>query len=494
MERKSGVLLPIFSLPTRYGIGTFGKEAYEFVNYLRDTHQSYWQILPLNPTSYGDSPYQSFSTFALNPYFIDLDTLVEEGLLTNEELTEVDTPYSMYVDYGFIYSTRFKVLRKAFERAEEKGFFSSNEFNSFLEEEKEWLPLYALFMVLKNKFNGSSFQEWDEEYKNYQSESVRKAAIEEKDEILFYEFLQFKAFEQYLKLKAYANENGIKIIGDIPIYVALDSADVWGDPNNFLLGIDRKPTWVAGVPPDYFSEDGQLWGNPIYDYKYMEEHGFDWWKRRVKKASKIYDVLRIDHFRGMADYWAIPFGSTNAKPGHWVIGPNEKLVDAIKEAAGPMNIIAEDLGDLDETVYKLKAYSNWPGMKILQFGFDSHNPSDAFLPNNYEENCVAYLGTHDNETTVGFIQNHPNLQQYMCEILKVGPDRLLDGMRDELAKSRASLVIFTMQDILAYDNSTRFNVPSSLGGINWQFRLPKDYDTYESRFTLTNLVNISGRQ
>lgn len=494
MERKSGVLLPIFSLPSQYGIGTFGKEAYKFVDFLKGSYQTYWQLLPLNPTSYGDSPYQSFSTFALNPYFIDLDFLKEEGLLKDENLEIVKIPYSTYVDYGNVYNMRFIVLRKAFERAKENKVFESKEFKSFFEEEKDWLTSYSLFMVLKAKFNGVSFQEWDEEYKDYDSDKVKQAYQDSYDDILFYEFLQFKAFSQYFALKKYANDNGIKIIGDIPIYVSLDSSDVWGNPKNFLLDNLRRPTWVAGVPPDYFSADGQLWGNPIYDYKYMENDNFNWWRRRIQAASKIYDVLRIDHFRGMADYWAIPFGAETAKPGHWELGPNEKLVDAIKEASNGMQIVAEDLGDLDETVYRLKDYSGWPGMKIFQFGFDSYNPKDLFLPDNYIENCVAYLGTHDNETTLGFIQNHPNLHEYMSRILRTSKENFLDAMMNQLALSKANLVVYTMQDVLELNNDYRLNVPSTLGGVNWQFRLPLAYDTLEIRSKLINLVMISNRK
>lgn len=483
MNRKSGFLLPVFSLPSNYGIGTFGKEAYRFVDFLKQCHQTYWQMLPLNPTSYGDSPYQSFSAFALNPYFIDLDFLKDEGLLTATQLKPLAVDPSYYIDYGHIYETRFKVLRLAFEKAKaKKGLLKDAKFLDFLKENEDWLNPYCAFMVLKNLEGGKAYTEWSKERMAFSKKLLNDVLSTYKDDCLFYAFLQYKASVQYQRLRSYANSKGILIVGDIPIYVAADSADVWANPTEFLLGIDLKPSWVAGVPPDYFSADGQLWGNPIYDYKHMEQDGFAWWKKRIKANAKYFDVLRIDHFRGMADYWAVPKDATTAKDGHWEIGPGRKLVDAINEAGeGKLSIIAEDLGVLHDIVEELKAYSTWPGMKIMQFAFDSHDSNDPYMPNTYPTNVVGYLGTHDNQTTVGFLKNHEHLygdiQRYLC----CDPSNLLDGMITNMAYSRADTVIFTLQDFLALDDGARLNTPSTLGGINWRWRIPSDYDSRKSR-------------
>lgn len=495
MERKSGFLLPVFSLPSNYGIGTFGKEAYRFVDFLKQCHQTYWQMLPLNPTSYGDSPYQSFSAFALNPYFIDLDFLKDEGLLTATQLKPLATDPSYYIDYGNIYFTRFKVLRHAYEKAKKKGLSKDERFLKFLKENEDWLNPYCAFMVLKTLEGGIAYTDWAPERREYTPAKCGKVLSEHKDDCLFYAFLQYKAASQYERLRAYANSKGIKIVGDIPIYVAADSADVWANPTEFLLGIDLKPTWVAGVPPDYFSADGQLWGNPIYDYKYMEENNFAWWKKRIKANAKYFDVLRIDHFRGMADYWAVPKDATTAKDGHWELGPGRKLVDAINEAGeGKLSIIAEDLGVLHDIVEELKAYSTWPGMKIYQFAFDSHDNNDPGLPHNYTANAVGYLGTHDNQTTVGFLKEHENLYGDIQRYINCDPNNLLDGMINSLAYSRADTVIFTMQDFLALDDQARLNTPSTLGGINWRWRLPNNYDTLHDRINFfVDLTQKSGR-
>lgn len=496
MERKSGFLLPVFSLPSKYGIGTFGKEAYRFIDFLKTCHQTYWQMLPLNPTSYGDSPYQSFSAFALNPCFIDLDMLVEEGLLKYDDVKHLEVDPAEYIDYGHVYQTRFQVLAKAFENAWKKGVLYSNEFLAFLKENGEWLNPYCAFMVLKNSEGGKAYTEWPEEKRVYSFKKCQKVLSDYKEQSLFYAFLQFKASQQYGKLREYARSKGILIVGDIPIYVAADSADVWANPTEFLLGEDLKPSWVAGVPPDYFSATGQLWGNPIYDYKSMEKNGFTWWKKRIKANAKYFDVLRIDHFRGMADYWAVPKDATTAQAGHWEIGPGRKLVDAINEAAGKdMSIIAEDLGVLHEIVDELKAYSTWPGMKIMQFAFDSHSPDDPYIPNNYPTNVVGYLGTHDNQTTVGFLKSHTELYPDIQRYLGGDPNNLLDGMISNMAYSKADTVIFTVQDFLELDDSARLNTPSTLGGINWRWRVPYDYDKRYDRINFfVNLTKNSNRE
>ena len=340
-ERKSGVLLPVFSLPSPYGIGTFGVEARRFVDFLVANKQRYWQILPLNPTGYGDSPYQSFSAFAYNPYFIDLDDLVAQGLLDDSDLDSVRSLPLDHVDYGWIYSTRYTVLRKAFHNFMTKGLNYADAFTSFCREQAFWLDAYARFMVLKDLNGGRSWQEWPAELKDCNSDAVKSQILSHHDQLAYYQFMQFEAFTQYAALKRYANERGIKLIGDAPIYMALDSADVWGHPESFLLNTDKTPVLVAGVPPDYFSATGQLWGNPIYNYPDMEKDGFTFWRNRIRCAKSQCDILRIDHFRGLADYWAIPYGSPDATTGTWVIGPGEKLVDAIN---APMKAGADKFG------------------------------------------------------------------------------------------------------------------------------------------------------
>lgn len=496
MERKSGVLLPVFSLPSPYGIGTFGAEAYRFVDFLSETHQSYWQILPLNPTGYGDSPYQSFSAFAYNPYFIDLDLLVKEGLLTESDLDSVRPLPADHVDYGWVYTTRFGVLRTAFNNFMNKGLNMAADFQKFEKEQAFWLDSYANFMVLKGLNGGRSWQEWPEAFKNPRSQETHEALNHHYNEVFYYKFMQFEAFKQCVALKKYANSKGIKIIGDAPIYMALDSADVWGNPEAFLLDRDKRPVLVAGVPPDYFSATGQLWGNPIYNYPEMKKEGWTFWRNRIKAAKNQCDVLRIDHFRGLADYWAVPFGATDARPGHWVIGPGRDLVDAVNDEAGDMQIIAEDLGELSQAVLDLKAYSNWPGMKIVQFAFDDGKPTNKDLPANYEENCIGYLGTHDNQTTMGWLDSHQNLWPTIASFLHIGGpltrDVLFDTVAYTLTRSNAKWVIYTMQDMLKLGDEARLNAPSTTGK-NWQFRLPADYDRPLVRNYLTSLAKEGGR-
>lgn len=496
MKRRSGILLPVFSLPSNYGIGTFGREAYRFVDFLSSIHQTYWQMLPINPTGYGDSPYQSFSAFAVNPYFIDLDLLKDEGLLTQKDLDPLKVDPSHYIEYGNIYATRFKVLQKAYDTAVKKKELFSDAFLEFLKGNDSWLNPYAAFMVLKGVENGKPYTQWSGDYKHYTPQKCQEILSRYKNEALFYAFLQFKGYEQYQKLRSYAKAKKIAIFGDIPIYVAQDSADVWSNPSEFLLSEDLTPAWEAGVPPDYFSATGQLWGNPIYDYKAMEANGFAWWIKRIQSNAKFFDVLRIDHFRGMADYWAVPKGSDTAIPGHWELGPGRKLVDAINKTCGDrLSIVAEDLGVLHPIVEELEKYSTWPGMKIMQFGFDSKDPKDPHLPNNYQPNLVGYLGTHDNQTTVGFLKSHPDLQNATKAYLyPYRQDDLLDGMIENLAYSKADTVIYTMQDFLALGDEARLNAPGTSGGINWRWRLPSNYDSHKERTSFfLDLTKKSGR-
>ena len=402
MERGSGILMHIASLPGKYGIGTFGKSAYEFCDFLEESGQKYWQILPLGQTSYGDSPYQAFSAFAGNPYFIDLDILQKKGLLSKEDYENVNFGEDPEViDYGLMFTEKMKVLRKAYSNFKIEG---NEEFEKFVLEEEKWLDDYSLFMALKYNFNFASWNSWDEKLKKRDEECIDKYKDELKDEINYWKFIQYEFFGQWEKLKKYVNEKNIKIIGDIPIYIANDSADVWSNPEVFLLDEETfDPIKVSGCPPDAFSETGQLWGNPIYDWDYLEETEYEWWINRIDASLKLYDVLRIDHFRGFEAYWAVPYGEKTAQNGKWVKGPGIKLFNAIKDKLGEIDIIAEDLGYLTQETLDFKKETGFPGMKIIQFAFggDSGNP---YLPHNYEKNCVAYTGTHDNDTVRGWLE------------------------------------------------------------------------------------------
>lgn len=490
MERGSGILLPIFSLKTRYGIGTFGKEALEFIDFLHDGKQKYWQLLPLNPTSYGDSPYQSFSAFALNPYFIDLETLKKSKYITATDLKVLDKPYFRNIEYGFIYEERFKVLRKACK----KSFKALEQEIADFVKDNSWAKDYAAFMVIKSMFNQGSWQEWPEEYKAYSKELVEKVASENVDEFNFWVWTQVVAMKQYKAVKSYANSKGIKIVGDIPIYVALDSADVWSSQECFQLDENHRPTKVAGVPPDYFSATGQLWGNPLYDYDKMAKDGFSWWRKRTEICSALFDVLRIDHFRGMEAYWAVPYGDATAMNGQWIKGPGMGLVNAIKEAGKGMDVIAEDLGFLTEEVRQLKREADWPGLKIYEFGFDAnYDFTNDYLPHNYESACVAYIGTHDNDTLKHFIEDNPTLVPVMKKYLNVENDNdLQETMIGSLMRSKADVVIFTMQDLLHEGGEYRFNTPGTLG-CNWTYRLPEEELSTELRNHLKSLVEETGR-
>lgn len=469
--RKSGILLHISSLPSDYGIGTMGKEAYKFVDFLKEAGQGYWQILPVGPTSYGDSPYQSFSTNAGNPYFIDLDTLAEEGLLKKSEYENLDWGgHKNYVDYNALYNNRFKVLKKAFNRFK-KG--NLDDFYAFLQENEKWISNYAMFMSIKDVYDGKPWLDWGDGLRNHDGHSLWEFSNEHGDEIMFWEFLQFKFFEQWNALKKYANENGVQIIGDIPIYVALDSADVWVYPDLFQLDTNRIPTAVAGCPPDAFSPTGQLWGNPLYNWDRHRECGYNWWIDRIKSATELYDVVRIDHFRGFEGYYAIPYGDETAENGEWRKGPGIELFSAVKGALGELPIIAEDLGFLTEDVHKLLRDSGFPGMKVLEFAFDPREPSN-YLPHTYTQNSIVYIGTHDNDTIRGWLSDLDSDTFAFCR-------QYLDAAKDEdiperLIKTALSSVsdtaIIQMQDYLGLGSEARMNIPSTLG-YNWKWRMSK---------------------
>lgn len=474
--RKSGILMPVFSLPSVGGIGTFGKAAYEFVDFLRASGQTLWQILPLGPTSYGDSPYQSFSTFAGNPYFIDLEMLCNDGLLSRDDFADESTENNpRFVDYGSIYKTRFKILRAAYRR------FRDNippDFWEFCNRNAGWLEGYALFMSLKGANGGRSWREWERSLAMHEESAVIAARDKYTDDILFHKTLQYLFHKQWTALKEYANSFGIEIIGDIPIYVSLDSADVWENPQLFQLDADHAPVAVAGCPPDAFSKTGQLWGNPLFDWEAMKKDGYAWWKKRIKSASQLYDIIRIDHFRGLDSYYSVPYGDKTAENGKWVEGPGYDFVREIKQNFKGIRIIAEDLGFLTPSVKRLLKKSGFPGMKILQFAFDSREESD-YLPHNYTRNCVVYTGTHDNDTVLGWFAVLPRKDRVFARrYLRLSRQEGYNwGLMRGAWSSVADTAIVTMQDILSLGTEARINTPSLLGPPNWCWRAKReDFD------------------
>ena len=489
LERGAGILLPVSSLPSPYGIGTMGKAAYDFVDMLRASGQKYWQVLPIGPTSFGDSPYQSFSAFAGNPYFIDLDFLIDEGLLKAEDVNSLYWGGNEeYVEYDVIYNNRFNVLKKAFAAFDKKN----PEYESYKKANEDWIGDYALFMAIKGAHNNEEWLRWEDDIKFRKRDSLLKYENELSEEKEFYIFLQFKFFEQWNRLKAYANKKGISIIGDIPIYMALDSADVWANPGLFLLDEDLKPVNVAGCPPDAFSDWGQKWGNPIYDWKKMEEDDFDWWKRRMSASAKIYDVVRIDHFIGIVRYYNIPTDGV-PKDGFFAKGPGIKLIKAIDSVMGTSKVIAEDLGVVVPEVTALIEESGYPGMKVFQFAFDGNTENEHAL-HNHVRNSVVYIGTHDNDTMVGYIKNASasNLE-YMMKYLGVSKkEEILPTITRYAYMSVANTVIIQMQDLLGKDNSARTNLPSTIG-TNWKWRMKTGEFTKDIRNRLRELTKLYGR-
>ncbi len=489
--RGAGILLSITSLPSPYGIGTLGEDAYRFIDLLIDLRQRYWQVLPIGPTSFGDSPYQSFSAFAGNPYLIDLDTLVEEKLLTAAEVQEFKWGQDEKdVDYGLLFENRFRILHLAFERFD----CQDSLFKMFCKSKEEWLGNYSLFMALKTFFSNQEWQQWDETIRNFEKTAVAEYEEILAEQILFWKFTQYKFFEQWSRLKEYANSKGILIIGDIPLYVAQDSADVWAGREQFLLKEDGTPAMVAGCPPDAFSDDGQKWGNPLYHWDYMESTGFDWWKKRMQANALLFDIIRIDHFIGIARYYSIPAADETARNGKWNKGPGKKLTDVIEEAVGPGRIIAEDLGVSVLAVKKLLQKIKWPGMKILLFAFDG-NTANEHLPHNYEDgNMVLYAGTHDNETVVGYFRDKTKYElAFLYEYLNIhSKEEIPDAILRQAYASTADVVIMQMQDILKLGNEARMNLPSTLGS-NWRWRTWKDCLGEERRNFIRTLSTIYRR-
>ena len=479
MKRSAGILLPISSLPSPYGIGCFSQEAYDFVDWLKEAGQTYWQILPLGVTSYGDSPYQSFSAFAGNPYFISLDELVKEGVLTTAECKKANFGRKADdIDYSCLYIERNRLLRLAYSRSD----IGHNEaFLRFCEKNQWWLDDFALFMAVKDRFEGRPWIEWAEDIRLRWQNAMDYYRRELYYEVEYYKYLQFKFDEQWSKLKTYANSKGIQIIGDIPIYVAFDSADTWANPKLFQLDEENLPVAVAGCPPDAFSATGQLWGNPLYAWDYHKKTGYDWWMKRVACCFKLYDIIRIDHFRGFDEYYAIPYGDETAENGEWMPGPGMDLFLKMKETLGDLPIIAEDLGFLTDTVRQLLKDSGYPGMKVLEFAFVAGEDSD-YLPHNYDKNCVVYTGTHDNDTLQGWYQTLSEEDKEMTkEYLNnpYTPDEEVHWDFISLAmRSVADTCIIPVQDYLGLGNKARINMPSTLGG-NWMWRMKKGAFTDE---------------
>lgn len=488
--RSSGILMHISSLPGAFGIGTMGKEAFAFVDFLKEAGQSCWQILPLTPTGYGDSPYQSCSTFAGNHYLISLEKLVEEGLLKREELETIQwNRREDKVDFGLLYNSRLQVLRLAWERFEADGAFAA-----FCAENREWLPDFALFMALKDLHGGKPWQQWSEGLKHRREADLAWARKELCREIQFYEFVQYLFFKQWNALHSYAAGQGITVIGDVPIYVPYDSAEVWADPHMFQLDETLNPTVVAGCPPDAFSSDGQLWGNPIYRWEEMKKDGYSWWLKRLAAAGKLYDVVRMDHFRGFESYWAIPFGDTTARNGRWVKGPDKDFIRAVKQGLPELKMIAEDLGYLTQEVLELKAFSGYPGMKVLQFGFDPREPSD-YLPHTYTRNTVCYTGTHDNLTMRQWFDTADAgmmdlATRYMN--LREKKDYVWDVIRTALA-SVSDLCIIPMQDYLDLGEEARMNFPGTLSDKNWTWRLKAGMISQDLAKKIRDLTGLYAR-
>ena len=471
-KRQSGVLMHISSLPGKYGIGSFGQSAYDFVDFLVRTKQRYWQILPLGTTSYGDSPYQSFSAFAGNTYFIDFDILIEEGLLDEADVKGADFGDDpRKVDYAKIFDARRPIMEKAVARFLKADDLS--DYESFVEQNAAWLEVFAEYMAIKEHFDNLAWTEWpDEAIRRREAASLASYREKLADKLTYHRVTQYLFFKQWLRLKDYANEHHIEIVGDMPIYVAADSADVWAQPHFFKTDAVGKPTCVAGCPPDEFSETGQLWGNPIYDWEAMDKDGYAWWIERLRESFKIYDIVRIDHFRGFESYWEVPAGSETSASGKWVKGPDYKLFAAVKEALGDLNIIAEDLGFMTDEVIELRERTGFPGMKILQFAF---NPDDESIdsPHLAPNNSVMYTGTHDNNTVLGWYKDEIDdaTREYMAQYTnRKEYETVPHAMLRTIFSSVSFMAIATMQDLLELDSAARMNYPSTIGG-NWTWRM-----------------------
>ncbi len=468
-NRQSGILLHITSLPSNYGIGSLGKAAYEFIDFLKTSAQKLWQIFPLGPTGYGDSPYQTFSAFAGNPLLVDLDELLKNGLLSKSDMNNSIAFNEDKVDYAFVKEYKNQIYKKAF-----KNFTPTKDYYDFCTKNNRWLDDFSLFMAIKKHFNNVSWSEWEIDLRLRKSETISYYQSKLKNEIDFEKFLQYLFYQQLDKVKRYANENGIKIIGDIPIFVGYDSADAWAYPEIFLFDDELKPTFVAGVPPDGFSPTGQLWGNPLYNWQKLKENDYKWWIDRFSHTLKAVDIIRLDHFLGFVNYWRVKAGEKTAENGSWQPGPKAHFFETVEKYLGQLPIIAEDLGVITDEVIKLREKFGFPGMKILQFAFygDEHNP---YLPHNIQENFVVYTGTHDNETTVGWYKNLPqHIKDYVNRYLKTDGKKIHLDLIKTAWQTKANYAVAPMQDFLGLDNSARMNTPGTTEN-NWQWRLNKKH-------------------
>ena len=477
MKRYSGVLMSVSSLSSKYGIGCFDQAAYDFVDWLEKSGQRYWQILPLGATSHAgacDSPYQAFSAFAGNPYFISLDALIEEGVLTRDECDAVQFGEDpSRVDYDRMHSNRLQLLHKAYERS---NIFNNPDFQRFVAENHWWLEDYALFMAVRSFFDNQCWKDWPEDIRMHYGFALDYYREKLYFDVEFHKYLQFQFDTQWSRLKKYANEKHIQIVGDIPIYVSPDGADVWAQPELFQLNENNESTQIAGCPPDAFSEDGQVWGNPLYDWDYHKSTGYQWWVTRMWYSFKLYDVVRIDHFRGFDEYYSIPAAAGNAKKGHWEKGPGMELFRTLKEQLGERDVIAEDLGLLTDGVRRLVKDSGFPNMKVLQFAFDKRDEggSNEYLPHNYHNNCVVYTGTHDNETINGWFmglskEDKTNIRTYLDDQTTANK-RMYKKLIGLAMMSSAKTCIVPVQDWLGLDNTARMNTPGTVEK-NWSWRL-----------------------
>ncbi len=498
-DRASGVLLHPTALPGPYGIGTLGTQAFSFIRWLKDAGNSYWQICPLTPTGYGDSPYQGFSAFAGNQNLIDLEELIDAGFLKESDLTSLKDLPESYVDFGNLIPEKTKILHKAWKNysSDKHPEYFDGEFREFQEDSAFWLDDFCLFMVIKSLNNGKPWNEWVSPLRFRETEALNKIRIESSDEIAYQSFVQYLFHRQWVNLKKQANLNGIRIIGDLPIFVAYDSSDCWANPDLFQLDENLKPIHIAGVPPDYFSSTGQLWGNPLYNWDKMEENGFTWWISILRNKLEQYDALRIDHFRGFSAYWSVPYGEQTAVNGEWIPVPGKRLFKRVREVLGELPIIAEDLGVITDDVVELINEFGLPGMKVLQFAFDSSEDND-YLPHNYDKNCLVYTGTHDNDTTAGwYVSAEKHDRIYALSYMNLPPDadekELTSAMIRTAYASVSSLAIIPMQDILELGSEARFNTPGTLGG-NWCWRIKENALTPEKASKLRELSDIYGRR
>ncbi len=485
----------ITSLPSPYGVGTLGREAYKFVDFLKKSGQTYWQILPVGPTGFGDSPYQSYSAFAGNPLLIDIDLLIDEGLVSSDDKDiAILSEKGRFADYGQLFTFKCLILAKAHDAFEASADNSEkSRFAKFCRKNSGWLDDYALFMSLKNHFRQQMWTFWEDKYRLRDKAALDEFSEAHKKDIALWKFMQYKFFRQYKSLKKYANKKGVKIYGDMPIYVSMDSSDIWANPEMFMLDKDRRPVKVAGCPPDDFSPTGQLWGNPLYDWEYMDKDGYKWWIERVRYSSSLFDLTRIDHFRGFESFYAIPAEDKTAENGEWMQGPSMKLFDAINNALGDVNLVAEDLGFLTDEVKAMLRDAGYPGMNVLEFAFGGDD--SGYLPHNYVKNSVVYIGTHDNETALGWYRGldkdgRKRVRRYLGLSRIASEKKIVWSLIRTAYASVSDCCVIQMQDLLCLDNKARMNIPSTIGGGNWAWRMEKGACTPELAAKLRKLAKI----